>query len=115
VVSDRFADSTLAYQGYGQGVELAWLKQLRARIVGVTEPGLTLVFDLPVETGLARAAATQRYERMDRAFHERLRSGFQAIAAAEPERCVMVDADRPIDTVANDVRAAVAARYGIGI
>lgn len=115
VVSDRFADSTLAYQGYGQGVELAWLKQLRARIVGVTEPGLTLVFDLPVATGLARAAATQRYERMDRAFHERLRSGFQAIAAAEPERCVMVDADRPIDTVANDVRAAVAARYGIGI
>jgi dTMP kinase len=113
VVSDRFADSTLAYQGYGQGADLAWLKQLRAGVVRETEPGLTLVFDLPVEKGLARAAAQQRYERMDRAFHERLREGFLAIAKAEPKRCVVIDADRGIEAVSADVRAAVAARFGL--
>jgi dTMP kinase len=113
VVSDRFADSTLAYQGYGQGADLAWLRQLRAGVVRETEPGLTLVFDLPVEKGLARAAAQQRYERMDRAFHERLRQGFLAIAKTEPRRCIVLDADRGIEEVAEDVRAAVAARFGV--
>jgi dTMP kinase len=113
VVSDRFADSTLAYQGYGQGADLAWLRQLRAGVVRETEPGLTLVFDLPVEKGLARAAAQQRYERMDRAFHERLRQGFLAIAKTEPRRCIVLDADRGIEEVAEDGRAAVAARFGV--
>jgi dTMP kinase len=113
VLCDRFADSTLAYQGYGQGLDLAWLKQLRARVVGATEPGLTLILDLPVETGLGRAAAQQRYERMGRAFHEKLQAGFLAIAKAEPERCVVVDATRSIDAVAADVRAAVAKRFGV--
>jgi dTMP kinase len=113
VLSDRFADSTLAYQGYGQGVDLAWLKTLRKRIVGATEPGLTLVLDLPVETGLGRAQAQQRYERMGQAFHAKLRDGFLAIAKDEPERCVVIDAGRPIDAVAADARTAVAKRYGV--
>jgi dTMP kinase len=113
VVSDRFADSTLAYQGYGQGADLAWLNQLRAGVVRETEPGLTLIFDMPVEKGLARAAAQQRYERMDRAFHEGLRQGFLAIAEAEPRRCVVVDADRDVEAVSADVRAAVADRFGL--
>jgi dTMP kinase len=113
VVCDRFADSTLAYQGYGQGLDLDWLKTLRARVVGATEPGLTLVLDLPIETGLGRAQAQQRYERMGAAFHARLRDGFLAIARDEPERCVVIDAGRPIDAVAADVRSAVARRYGV--
>lgn len=113
VVSDRFADSTTAYQGYGQGVDLDWLKRLRGSVVRATEPSLTLVFDLPVEKGLARAAAQQRYERMDRAFHERLRRGFLEIAKAASQRCVVIDADRDIDAVAKDVRAAVAARFEV--
>ncbi|MES1152650.1 MAG: dTMP kinase, partial [Dongia sp.] len=111
VLCDRFADSTLAYQGYGQGVDLAWLKTLRKRVVGATEPGLTLVLDLPVETGLGRAKAQQRYERMGAAFHARLRQGFLAIAKEEPARCVLVDAARPIEAVAGDVTAALAKRY----
>jgi dTMP kinase len=113
VLCDRFADSTLAYQGYGQGLDLAWLKQLRARVVGATEPGLTLILDLPVETGLGRARELQRYERMGRAFHEKLQAGFLAIAKAEPERCRVIDATRSIDAVATDVRAAVAKRFGV--
>jgi dTMP kinase len=113
VLCDRFADSTLAYQGYGQGVDLAWLKTLRKRVVGATEPGLTLVLDLPVETGLGRAQAQQRYERMGAEFHAKLRKGFLAIAKEEPERCVLIDAARPIDAVIGDVKAAVAKRYGV--
>ncbi len=113
VLCDRFADSTLAYQGYGQAQDLAWLQRLRAQIVGKTEPGLTLILDLPVETGLGRAAAEQRYERMGRAFHERLRMGFMEIARAEPDRCKVIDATRSLDAVAMDVRGAVARRFGI--
>ncbi|HVZ00849.1 MAG TPA: dTMP kinase [Dongiaceae bacterium] len=113
VLSDRFADSTLAYQGYGQGVDLAWLNVLRHRVVGATEPGLTLVLDVPVETGLGRAQAQQRYERMGAAFHARLRDGFLAIARDEPERCVIIDAARPIDAVAAEAKAVVAKRFGV--
>jgi dTMP kinase len=113
VLCDRFADSTIAYQGYGQGVDRDWLQQLRYRVVGATEPGLTLVLDLPVETGLGRALAQQRYERMGSAFHARLRDGFRAIAQEEPERCVMIDAARPIDAVAADVKAAVIRQFGV--
>ncbi len=115
VLSDRFADSTLAYQGYGQGLDLGWLNQLRARVVGATEPGLTLILDLPVETGLGRAREQQRYERMGRAFHEKLQAGFLAIAKAEPERCRVIDATQSIDAVAGDVRAAVAKRFGVAL
>jgi len=115
VLCDRFADSTLAYQGYGQGVDLAWLNQLRHRVVGDTEPGLTLVLDLPVATGLGRAQAQQRYERMGSAFHARLRDGFLALARSEPDRCTVIDASRPIDAVADDVRAAVSQRFGVEI
>jgi dTMP kinase len=113
VLCDRFADSTLAYQGYGLALDLAWLQELRSRIVGKTEPGLTLILDLPVEIGLGRAQAHQRYERMGRAFHERLHTGFLAIAQEEPERCTVIDATRSIEAVAADVRAAVAKRFRV--
>jgi len=113
VLCDRFADSTLAYQGYGQGVDLAWLKTLRKRVVGPTEPGLTLVLDLPVETGLGRAQAQQRYERMGAEFHAKLRKGFLALAKDEPARCVLIDAARPIEAVAADVKTAFTKRYGV--
>ncbi|WP_374375503.1 dTMP kinase [Dongia sp.] len=113
VLCDRFADSTIAYQGYGQGLDLAWLWTLRKHIVGATEPGLTLMLDLPVEAGLARAETEQRYERMGLDFHRRLAEGFRAIAAAAPERCRRIDAARAIDPIAGDIRAAVGARYAM--
>src|SRR3984893_7397255 len=91
VVSDRFADSTLAYQGYGRGVGPAELAELHYFALGAFAPDLTLVLDLSIEIGLARAAArsaADRFERLDRDFHERLRQGFRQIAAENRARCV---------------------------
>ena len=95
VVSDRFADSTIAYQGYGRGVALEDLATLHRIALGDLLPDLTVVLDLSVEIGLARAAAratADRFERLDRGFHEKLRQGFRQIAADNPTRCVLVDA-----------------------
>lgn len=119
VVCDRFADSTLAYQGYGHGVDRTLIEALYSAAVGTFRPDLTLVLDLPVEEGLRRAgqrdgaaaAADDRYERMDRAFHERLRAGFLAIAAAEPERCTVIDASGTTDAVASDIWQAVSGKF----
>jgi dTMP kinase len=100
VVCDRFADSTFAYQGYGKGLALEDLAALHRFALGAFVPDLTVILDLPVEIGLARAAArangNDRFERLDRAFHERLREGFRRIAAEDSARCVMIDAsDEP--------------------
>lgn len=114
VICDRFADSTMAYQGYAMGADRAWLEELRKRVVRRDEPGLTLVFDLPVEIGLGRAVASQRYEQMGRAFHETLRTAFQEIAAARDGRTrVVIDAGRSVDEVARQVLAAVTGCYGL--
>jgi dTMP kinase len=114
VICDRFADSTMAYQGYGMGLDRAWLEALRQRVVADTEPGLTLVFDLPVEVGLGRAVASQRYEKMGRAFHETLRAAFQEIAkSADGRRRVVIDAGKDVEHVARQVLHAVTAAYGL--
>jgi dTMP kinase len=114
VICDRFADSTMAYQGYGMGLDRAWLEALRKRVVGETEPGLTLVFDLPVDIGLGRAVANQRYEKMGRDFHETLRLAFKDIAAAKDgRRRIVIDAGKDVEEVARQVLAAVAAAYGL--
>jgi dTMP kinase len=120
VVCDRFADSTMAYQGYGHGLGRAPVEALYALVVGSLKPDLTLVLDLPVAEGLARAGhrngrGTQqedRYEQMDLGFHERLREGFHDIVAREPERCLLIDARGDEDAVAARIAAAVAARLG---
>jgi dTMP kinase len=117
VVCDRFADSTLAYQGYGRGLPLADLLTLHRFALGDFAPDLTLILDLPVAAGLARAARrsgnADRFERLDAAFHERLRQGFRQIAADNPGRCVVIDAAGDQDSVHRAVLAAVAARLGV--
>ena len=114
VVCDRFADSTRAYQGAAGGVDAAVVEALDAAVVGREQPDLTLIFDLPVDRGLARAAARGggegRFEAKGEAFHARLREGFARIAAAHPERCVVIDADGDEDAVGRRVWAAVEAR-----
>ena len=114
VVSDRFADSTRAYQGYGHGLDLALLDRLYAIAVGDFRPDLTLILDLPVETGLKRAAARRgtetRYENLPRDFHDRVRAGFLEIAKREPKRCVVIDASKDINTIAGAIAAVVAER-----
>lgn len=113
VVSDRFADSTRAYQGIVQGAGLDLVEQLYMLAVGDLAPDLTLVLDLPVDEGLRRAESRggeNRYERMGLDFHLRLRTAFLEIAAAAPDRCLVIDADADADTVARRIAAAVAER-----
>ena len=117
VVCDRFADSTIAYQGYGRGLPLAELQALHRFALGDFAPDLTLILDLPVAEGLARAARrsgnADRFERLDAAFHERLRQGFQQIAAADPQRCVVIDASGAVENVHREVLSTVATRLGV--
>jgi dTMP kinase len=117
VVCDRFADSTLAYQGYARGLPLADLVALHRFALGDFAPDLTLILDLPVAEGLARASRrsgnADRFERLDAAFHERLRQGFRQIAADNPERCLLIDAAGDQYSVQRAVLAAVAARLGV--
>jgi dTMP kinase len=110
VISDRFFDSTIAYQGYGHGIDLAVLGGLQRAAIGNFAPDLTLILDMPVEEGLRRAGARgggeDRYESMAVDFHRRLRDGFLAIAAAAPQRCKVVDATGTIEAVHAAVLAA---------
>jgi dTMP kinase len=119
VVSDRFADSTLAYQGYGSGLAIEELAALHRFALGDFTPDLTIILDLPVEAGLARstgrAAAADRFERLDRDFHERLRAGFRRIAADYPARCVLIDASADLQTVHRVVLDTVAQRLGVAL
>ncbi len=117
VICDRFADSTLAYQGYGQGMELQDIKTLTHLVVGDLEPDLTLILDLPVEEGLKRAAAREgggdRYERMGEDFHVRLRDGFKAIAKGDPERCQMLDGTMEIAGLHAQIGRIVAKKFSL--
>jgi dTMP kinase len=117
VVSDRFADSTMAYQGYGHGLGRDRIESLHELVLGGLKPDLTLILDLPVEAGLDRAGsrgdAENRYERMADGFHQRLRDGFIDIARREPDRCVVIDATRSITTVQNAILNVVAERLSV--
>jgi dTMP kinase len=119
VICDRFTDSTVAYQGHGRGLPLAELEALRHFTLGDFGPDLTLILDLPVAEGLARAArradTADRFERLEHGFHQRLRDGFLAIAAAEPGRCTVIDASGDVDTVHRAILAAVATRLGVSL
>ena len=115
VVCDRFADSTMAYQGYGHGLGREAIESFYDLVVGDFHPDLTLILDLDVETGLkrtqARATGGDRYERMDIEFHERLRTGFRKIAEREPERCRLIDASAEPEAVHRAVWQAVSERF----
>ena len=115
VICDRFYDSTMAYQGYGQGADRRFIAEL-IRLVGIA-PALTVVLDVPEavahERMRLRGRATDRYESLNAAFHARVRQGFREIAAAEAERCVVVDAAGDRQDVHAAVMAAVEARLGV--
>jgi len=119
VVCDRFADSTTAYQGHGAGVPLAALAELHKLIAGDLMPDLTLLLDIPVEDGLARALARRgdetRFEQKDIHFHKRVRRGFLAVAKAEPKRVIVIDASRPVEEVHAAVRRVIRDRLGIAL
>lgn len=121
VVSDRFTDSTLAYQGYGRGMDLNMLRRLNLVATGGTMPELTIVLDCPVEVALARAAERQdpdaaredRFEAEGVAFQRRVREGFLELAAAEPSRYVVVPTDGPEMATQEKMRRIIDERLGV--
>jgi dTMP kinase len=116
VICDRFADSTLAYQGAGQGLSRDMWERLCELTLGALRPELTLVLDLPPERGMARALSrgdANRYERQDAAFHARVRAGFLAIAAQEPVRCAVLDASRSPGEVLDLSLTTIRDRLGV--
>lgn len=118
VLCDRYTDSTLAYQGFGRVIDLDRLRALNRWATNELEPRLTLVFDLPEETGLRRARSRNadapldegRFEAEDLRFHRRVREGFLALALGEPRRFAVIDADADIDTVYARMTAVLRAR-----
>jgi dTMP kinase len=116
VISDRFADSTFAYQGAAGGVPQATLAELHSLVLGDFRPDLTLILDLPPEIGLARAGARRgsigqdHFENRALAYHEALRRGFLAIAADDPARCAIIDATGSQEEVAARIWALVEVR-----
>ncbi|WP_323148740.1 dTMP kinase [Pseudomonas oryzihabitans] len=111
VLCDRFVDATYAYQGGGRGVPVERIATLEAFVLGDLQPDLTLVFDLPVEIGLARAArrgALDRFEQEQRAFFEAVRQTYLDRAQAVPARYRLIDASRSLAEVQADLRALVA-------
>lgn len=117
VLCDRYADSSMAYQGYGRGLDREMLRALTAIATGGLAPDLTLLLDLDVARGLDRRRHEgEEMNRLDLeaiAFHERVREGYHALAAAEPSRWVVIDADRPLFQVAADIRHCVFSRLGL--
>jgi len=114
VISDRYADSTLAYQGYGHGFEQETLKQLLNFATGNLWPDLTFLLDISAEKGLRRRINNQEeWNRMDDyqlAFHERVRNGYHQLAAADPQRWEIIDADQSEEAVENEIMQRLARR-----
>ncbi len=122
VISDRFTDSTYAYQGVGRDMPRETIRRIESVVLDDFKPDLTVVLDLPVEVGLARAKARAkgaaidetRFEKFDVKFHERLRQAFTDIAKRAPDRCVVIEASGTEDEVADAIWAQVARRFGLG-
>jgi dTMP kinase len=117
VLSDRFTDSTYAYQGVGRGMDRETIRRIETISVADFRPNLTLVLDLPVSVGLERATARRssenRFESFDTAFHEKLRQAFVDIARRNGDRCVVLDAGGSEDEVAELIWRTVAKRFSL--
>lgn len=118
VLCDRYSDSTVAYQGYGRGIDLETMRRLQAEATGGLTPDLTLLLDLPVEAGLARIPrnAKDRLDRETIAFHQRVYTGYHEMVGREPQRWRQVDASRDPDEVASRIlELALEALHTAGI
>lgn len=115
VLADRFADATLAYQGYARGLDLGRLRLLHQWATGDLWPDCTILADCPVPTARARMSGREggpdRLERMETAFHERVRSGYLDLAACEPHRFLVLDAGRPLPEVLARLKEAFYRRF----
>lgn len=116
VVCDRFADSTIAYQGYGHGLGRERIEELNRFTIGDLKPALTFVFQIPAELGLERAslrkAGINRFERYDVDFHRRVEKGYEKILKNNPDRCVAINALLDIDMISGQIFDEVCRRFG---
>ncbi len=124
VISDRFADSTVAYQGYGHGLELDKIHALNDLVLNDLKPDLTFILDIEPEAGLARSErrlnseslgikqTEDRFESLDLEFHKRLREGFLDIAKADKQRCVVLDATMDVETLKSQIIETALERLG---
>jgi dTMP kinase len=110
VISDRYFHSSLAYQGYGHELNLGTLEEITSFATNDLLPNLVLLLDLPVEEGLKRRRCEGEWNRLDGyqvEFHERVRQGYLAMAAADPNRWILIDASNPVDSIQKDIQEAV--------
>ncbi len=113
VLCDRYADSTLAYQGYGHGTDLNLLRQMLNFATGSLWPDLTILLNIDPEMGLQRKRGGREWNRLDAyelAFHQRVWQGYQELAHNEPQRWVVIDASQPIDKIQNQIRQVILER-----
>ena len=118
VLCDRYADSTLAYQGYGHGLDMEMLHAITALATGGLKPDLTVYLDIEVEEGLRRKLAAHkagqaewnRLDRQEAAFHRRVREGYLQMAAREPDRWLVIAATQPLEVIQASIRAGVEAK-----
>ena len=111
VICDRFADATLAYQGYGRGMDLAWIEEIHARTMENVKPDLTFLLDLPVEEGLRRAlkrmekhsVKEDRFEKEALDFHRRVREGYLILARNQPRRIIVLDGTKEEKTLHREI------------
>jgi dTMP kinase len=107
VISDRFADSSVAYQGYGRGIDINTLRKLNEFATGGLVPDLTILLDVPVDFGIERQQEKNRFEAESLEFHEKVRAGFLELAKQEPSRWVVIDARGTVDEIAAKVLKAI--------
>jgi len=117
VICDRFTDSTFAYQGAGRGIDPEIIRRTEQVAIAGFRPDLTIILDVPVEEALNRIGSRQhaenRFEKFDRAFHERLREYFRRLAEREAQRCTLIDSSAAPDDVAQQIWRTVTARFGL--
>jgi len=114
VLSDRYYDSTLAYQGFGRQLDMDALLNITRFATGGLRPDLTILLEVDITTGLSRretgGVEMNRMDLQATAFYERVKKGYRALAAEEPERWIVIDANRPIEVVQNDLRQLIVER-----
>jgi dTMP kinase len=115
IVCARYVDSTVAYQGYGSGLDLDLIHRMNSFATGGLMPDLTLLLDIDVETGLRRQSEWNRFERKAVDYHRRVREGFLEEARLHPERIVVIDAAQSIEAIHHEIIRQVAEKLGIGI
>lgn len=119
VICDRFADSTLVYQGIGKDLSEHYVQMLHKMTLGNFVPDLTFILDISPQEGLKRAQARAhketRFESMPMDFHRRIRAGFLSIAAREPKRCIVLDATQDTKSLHTRILNAVSQKLGIGL